>query len=238
MAMHQTLLFVYARAGDIILGADGRATTSTGAFHSDSAKKLVITGPNSACAIGGYCEGTSHDGPHQGRHWRLLDALEAIHHLVGLSPISRARFLFETAYKSAAEFLPHDTDAGEEGTHTTGITVVHAELRKNGVFIYRADMPMTVTKGARFRWSVDRPVVRSISTGPIVEPFVYLHYPERRVPLSLAPPTDEIALRGLEQFIGSLGVTDRPDAVGGDVSGIRIDGAGSRWLTTRTGHLS
>jgi hypothetical protein len=143
--------------------------------------------------------------------------------------------LFETAYRSAAEFLPHDADAAEEGTNTTGITVIHAELRKKGVFISRADMPVTVTKGSRFQWSVNRPVVRSISTGPIAQPFFYLHSPELRAPLSLAPPTDDIALRGLEEVIRSFGVTYRPDAVGGDISGIRIDGAGSHWLTTTAG---
>ena len=113
--------------------------------------------------------------------------------------------MFETAHKSAAEFLPCDTDRGEEGVHNTGITVIHAELRKKAVFIYRADMPVTVTKDSRFHWSVDRPVARPIHTGHVVEPFIYFHYPEVLAPFPLSPPNDDIALRGLEQAISGVG---------------------------------
>src|SRR5947207_3088733 len=163
----------------MLLAADGRATTSgEGAFHSDSALKVLRVGRRSACAIGGNCEVIVADGPRKGQHWKLLDSLRAVRHFPSTSSAARAQHLFDAAYAAAADWLPHDTDAAPLGKDDRGIVVLYAEVSSDSsVNLFRADMPVTVSKNLdqHYTWSVNTPVVRKIVPGEVALPMIYFH---------------------------------------------------------------
>src|SRR4051812_42194407 len=113
----------------MLMASDGRAMTATGAFHSDSTSKLVVTGRRSAAALGGYCEVIVKEGPRAGNHWRLSDSLGAVRHFPPSSATDRANHLFDAAYRAAAEWFSHDTDAAEPGVDRR-TTVLYAEVSR------------------------------------------------------------------------------------------------------------
>jgi len=236
MANRATLLFAYGNVNDLILAADGRSTLANGAVGSYNARKLALCGTRGACAVGGFCEGIVKEGPRAGWHWRLLDAVAALTKLPTRSASDRAEFVFESAYSSAAEYMPHDSDPATPGRNDLGITILYGEVsRMADVYLYRADMPVTVLEDSdsKWKWSVDHPVPRAIFPGSdrVGLPFLYLHQPEVHESTNLVAPKDDKVLAGsLEQMFQLFAQQHAPETVGGRIAAIRIGNDRARWV--------
>ncbi len=236
MAQHGTLLFAYGNANDLILAADGRSVSAKGEFNSDESPKLALCGNRGACAVGGFCEGIVKNGPRAGWHWKLLDDLARATNLPTRSFEDRAEFMFQLAYNSAAEYLPHDSDPGDPGVNPKGITVLYGEVsRMSDVHLFRADLPVTVIEDSDlgWTWSVERSVTKPIFPGSVSVqlPFLYLHNPEILEHVKLSPSPDDAALAGsLETVFQLFTQKYAPQTVGGKITAIRIDKKRARWV--------
>lgn len=236
MASRSTLLFAYGNSNDLILAADGRATTAEGEHHSDDAIKVALCGKRGAVAVGGFCEGIVKMGPRLGWRWKLLDDLQKDLTLPSSSATARADAVFQAAHASASAYMPHDSDAGTPGTFPDGIVVIYGEVsRMRDVYLYRADFPVTVTMGSAesWTWAVHKPTVKqvhpSISSPGL--PFQYLHKPEVHVLSKLSPPNDDRVLAAsLPNIFEVFANHNSVETVGGGVSGVRIDSNEARWL--------
>jgi hypothetical protein len=239
MASRSTLLFAYGNSNDLILAADGRSTTSEGEHHSDGALKVTLCGKRGALAVGGFCEGVVKTGPRAGWNWRLLDEIQVGISLPSSSAEARAAAVFQSAYSSASAYMPHDSDAGTPGIFSDGIVVIYGEVsRTRDVYLYRADLPVTVKKepAEGWAWAVDKPIVKPIH--PNVSspglPFLYLHKPEVHLLSTLSPPDDDRALAAsLPTIFATFAKQCSTETVGGEASGIRINNDEARWLIKR-----
>jgi hypothetical protein len=147
----------------------------------------------------------------------------------------RAATVFESAYASASEYLPFDTDPGTLGVEQSGIVVLYAEVNPSGsLYLGRADFPVTIAEGlseAR-SWSVQRPSIRTIFPTPEQTlPFVYCHSPERLASVGVLPPSDDNKLANSIIDLSLFGGIVRPSPnVGGRLTCDRITSAGARMI--------
>lgn len=234
MAHHATLLFAYGNSNDLVVAADARAMSSQGKHVSDSAEKLTICGKRGVCAVGGYSEGLVKEGSRKGWHWKLLDSLKSLSDFPSRSALDRAKHVFDAAYESAAEYMPHDTDPGTLGHFETGITVLYGEVSRAGsISLHRADMAVTIAHiRERWTWSVERPIPKAVMPDASKAlPLVYIHSPEVIETLKLHPPSQDHELKGtLPLLFKEIANQTGNATIGGEIAAVRIDGHDARWL--------